>query len=272
MSFVNVKIFFVLILFSISMMPVFAQSEETPFLTVKTDDIHYDEGDTIVISGQVATVIVDTPVILQVWHEGNMIDIAQFFPARDGSFSDTVLAEGEKWKNEGEYLVRIIYGEGKIAETSLNFTPTQEFLQTTDSIEVQIPNGGTFDVEYTITGGIVKDMVLDPEDFTLRVLLEAPEEGTISLKIPRDSLDAEKQNGQDEIFIVLIDNIQFPYEETETNSQTRLITINFEEQTSMIEIIGTFAIPEFGTMVMVILLIGIVTTIIVSKSRMNLQI
>ena len=114
-------------------------------------------------------------------------------------------------------------------------------------------------------------MILNPEDFTLRVLLESVDEGTISLKIPRDFLDAEKPDGQDEIFIVLIDNIQFPYEETETNSQTRLITIDFEEQTSMIEIIGTFAIPEFGTMVMVILLIGVVTTILVSKSRTNLQ-
>jgi predicted secreted protein with PEFG-CTERM motif len=271
MSFVNVKFLFVLFLFSISIIPVFAQTEETPFLTVKTDDEHYDEGDTIVISGQVATVIVDTPVILQVWYEGNMIDIAQFFPAQDGSYSHTIIAEKPSWKSEGEYLIRISYGEGNIAETNLSFTPTQEFLETKDSIEVQIPNGGTFDVEYAITGGIVKDMILNPEDFTLRVLLESVDEGTISLKIPRDFLDAEKPDGQDEIFIVLIDNIQFPYEETETNSQTRLITIDFEEQTSMIEIIGTFAIPEFGTMVMVILLIGVVTTILVSKSRTNLQ-
>ena len=54
----NVKIFFVLILFTFSVLPVFAQSDEKPFLTVITDDESYDEGDTIVISGEVATVIV----------------------------------------------------------------------------------------------------------------------------------------------------------------------------------------------------------------------
>ncbi len=254
------------------MIPVFAQTEDTPFLSVKTDDSHYDEGDTIVISGNVATVIIDTPIILQVWFEGNMIDIAQFFPAQDGSYSHTIIAEKPSWKQEGEYLIRISYGEGNIAETNIDFTPKQEFLETRDSIEVQIPNGGTFDVEYTINGGIVNEMILDPEDFTLRVIIEAPDEGTISLKIPRDSLDAEKPNGQDETFIVLIDNVQFPYKETETNSETRLITINFEEQTSEIEIIGTFAIPEFGTMVMVILMTGVIATILVSKSRINLKI
>jgi hypothetical protein len=269
---VNVKIFFVLILFAFSTLPVFAQSEEIPFLSVKTDDNHYDEGDTVVVSGQVATVIVDTPIILQVWFEGNMIDIAQFFPAQDGSYSHTIIAEKPSWKKEGEYLIRVSYGEGNIAESNLEFTPKQEFLETKDSFEVEIPNGGTFDVEYTILGGTVKDIILEPDNFTLRILIESPDEGSLSIKIPRESLDAEKPNGQDETFIVLIDNIQFPYVETETNSQSRLITINFEEGDSEIEIIGTFAIPEFGTMIALTLAIGIMITTLVTRNKFQLKI
>jgi hypothetical protein len=269
---VNVKIFFVLILFAFSTLPVFAQSEEIPFLSVKTDDNHYDEGDTVVISGQVTTVIVDTPIILQVWFEGNMIDIAQFFPAQDGSYSHTIIAEKPSWKKEGEYLIRVSYGEGNIAESNLEFTPKQEFLETKDSFEVEIPNGGTFDVEYTILGGTVKDIILEPDNFTLRILIESPDEGSLSIKIPRESLDAEKPNGQDETFIVLIDNIQFPYVETETNSQSRLITVNFEEGDSEIEIIGTFAIPEFGTMIAITLAIGIMITTLVTRNKFQLKI
>jgi hypothetical protein len=269
---VNVKIFFVLILFAFSTLPVFAQSEEIPFLSVKTDDNHYDEGDTVVVSGQVATVIVDTPIILQVWFEGNMIDIAQFFPAQDGSYSHTIIAEKPSWKKEGEYLIRVSYGEGNIAESNLEFTPKQEFLETKDSFEVEIPNGGTFDVEYTILGGTVKDIILEPDNFTLRILIESPDEGSLSIKIPRESLDAEKPNGQDETFIVLIDNIQFLYVETETNSQSRLITVNFEEGDSEIEIIGTFAIPEFGTMIAITLAIGIMITTLVTRNKFQLKI
>ena len=268
----KIKIFFVLIFFVFSILPVFAQSDEVPFLTVKTDDNHYDEGDTVVISGKVATVIVDTPIILQMWFEGNMIDVAQFHPAQDGSYSKTIIAERPLWKNEGEYLVRISYGEGNIAESTITFTPKQEFLETTDSFEVEIPNGGTFDIEYTINGGTITDLILEPNNFTLLVLIESPDEGTISLKLPRESIDAEKPNGQDETFIILIDNIQVPYEETEINSQFRFITINFEEGDSEIEIIGTFVIPEFGVVVLLILVIGVIISIGLTKNKFQLQI
>ena len=56
-------------------------------VSVKTDDNNYDEGDTIVISGQVATIIGETPITLQLFSEGNMIDIAQVRVAQDGSYS-----------------------------------------------------------------------------------------------------------------------------------------------------------------------------------------
>lgn len=268
----KVKVFFVMMILMFTSVQAFAQSEDLPFLTVKTDDNHYDEGDTIVVSGQVETVIVETPIILQIWSEGNMIDIAQFFPAQDGSYSHTIIAEKPLWKNEGEYLIRISYGTGNIAESSITYTPQQEYLETTDSFEVQIPNGGTFDLEYTTNGGAVKDIILEPENYTLLIQIESPDEGTVSLKIPRNSLDASKPDGQDEKFIVLIDNIQVPYEETETNSELRFITINFEEGDSEIEIIGTFIVPEFGTVAALILLSGIIISIGLTKNKFQIKI
>ncbi len=276
MLFVNVKIFFVFFLLTFSSAQAFAQSDEIPFLTVKTDDSHYDEGDTIVISGQVTTVIVETPIILQTWFEGNMIDIAQFFPAQDGSYSETIIAEKPLWKTEGEYLIRVSYGTGNISETTITYTPKQDNLETTESFEVEIPNGGTFDVEYTIVGGKVIDMILEPDDFTLVVLIEAPDEGTISLKIPREVMDAVKPNGQDETFIVLINDVQLNYEETDSNSQSRLITINFDEEEDpmqRIEVIGTFAIPEFSTIAALILILGIIITVgITRKNQFKIEI
>lgn len=252
-------------------MPVFAQTDEIPFLTVKTDDNHYDEGDTIVISGQLRTVIPQTPIILQVFFEENLIDVAQFFPAQDGSYSHTILAEKPSWKKEGEYLIRVSHGEGNISETTITFTPKKEFLETEDSYEVEIPSGGTFDLEYSILGGKVVEMYLEPDDFTLGILLEAPDEGSLTLRLLRESIDALKPNGQDEKFIVLIDDIQFPYQETETNSQSRLITINFNEGDSEIKIIGTRVVPEFGVMTFLVFLVGITITIFVCRYRMPLQ-
>ena len=271
MLFVIVKIFLVLTIMIFFSIPVFAQSDDIPFLTVKTDDNQYDEGDTVVVSGQVQTVIIGTPIILQIWAEGNIVEVDQFFPAQDGSYSTTIIAEKPLWKIEGEHVIRISYGTGNIAESSIIYTPQQEFLETTDSFEVQIPNGGTFDVEYTINGGAVKEIILEPDNFTLSIQLETPDEGKISLKIPRESLDALKPNDQDEDFIVLIDNVQVPYEETETNSQLRFITINFEEGDSEIEIIGTFIVPEFGTVTALILLSGIIISIGFTKNKFQIK-
>jgi len=268
---VNVKISFIIILLTVSIVPIFAQSDDVPFLSVTTDDNHYDEGDIVLVSGKVKTVIIDTPILLQLWFQGNMISIAQFFPAQDGTYSHTIIAEKPLWNKEGEYLVRVSYGEGNISESTLTFSPKKEFLETKDSIEVQIPNGGTFDAEYTIVGGKVKDIFLEPDNFTLRILLDTPDEGTISIKLPRNAIDAIKPDGQDEKFIILIDDVQNPYTETQTSSESRLITINFEEGDSEIEIIGTFAVPEFGTIASLILIITMTVTIVVTKNKFQLK-
>ena len=268
----NHRISLTIILLVISITPAFAQSEGEPFLTVSTDDNHYDEGDIIVVSGKVKTVIADTPILLTVvFQDTKILEIGQFFPAQDGSYSHTIIAEKPQWSKEGEYIIRVSYGPGNTAESTLTFTPKQEFLETKDTIEVNIPNGGTFDAEYTILGGEVKNMILEPDNFTLRILLNAPDEGTISIKLPREAIDAIKQNGQDEKFIILIDDIQNPYSETQTNSDFRLISINFEEGDSEIEIIGTFAVPEFGVIASFILVAAITTTIILTKTKFQLK-
>ena len=263
------KIFYgILILIVISVLPVNAQTNP---ITVETDDSIYDEGDTIVISGQVAVVVPGTPVVLQVFHEGNLVDIAQIVLAQDGSYTHTIIAEGPLWDKVGDYLVRASFGEGNIAESEFNFTPKTESIETTKSFEVDAGSSGTFDVEYTIKGGEVKDMSIDSESFALIVEIDAIDEGVITLELPREFIDAEKQNGKDDIFIILIDNIEVPYQEIETNSDYRTITINFEQLDSEIMIIGTFVIPEFG-IIAIILLIGIASMILLTKSKLMIKV
>ena len=149
-------------------------------ISVQTDDNNYDEGDTIVISGDII-VVGETPVTLQLFTEGNLVDIAQIVVAQDGSYSHTVLAEGPLWKNKGDYVVRVSYGEGNIAESEFSYTPKSEKIETTTNFEVDAGSYGTFDVEYTIKGGTIKDMVVDSEIFALSVQIDATDEGTITL-------------------------------------------------------------------------------------------
>ena len=119
-KFIFYTLFFVLFLLGIN--TVYAQESQ---ISVQTDDNNYDEGDTIIISGQITSVIGGTPITLQIFSEGNIVDIASVTVSHDGSYSHTIIAEGPLWKKQGDYTVRVSYGEGNIAEIEFYFeTPT----------------------------------------------------------------------------------------------------------------------------------------------------
>ena len=246
-------------------------------ISVQTDDDNYDEGDTIVISGQIETIIGDTQVTLQLFRGGNMVEIAQIKISGDGNYSHTILAEGNLWKTQGEYIVKVTYGEGNVAETNFLFTPTSAVLETTDIFEVDAGNSGTFDIPYTIRGGTLLDISIDQDIFGLVIKIDASDEGKLVLDLPRKYIDAEKQNGKDEVFIILIEKknteiVETQYDEETSHSEIRTLGINFEEGDSSIQIIGTYVIPEFGTIVMIILTIGIMTSILLTKNKFQFKI
>ena len=88
------------------------------FFLVATSESTYEEGETVVISGEVTAIIGETPVTLQIFFESNLIEIAQLSVAQDGSYTHTINAEGPLWGNDGEYTVRASYGVGNIAEVT----------------------------------------------------------------------------------------------------------------------------------------------------------
>jgi predicted secreted protein with PEFG-CTERM motif len=266
----KIVIFYTLMILAV--IPIGTAFADEPLILVNTDDINYDEGDTIFISGTVFTIIGDTQVTMQLFYEGNMIEIAQIKVALDGNYSHTVLAEGPQWKNQGDYIVKVVYGEDNVAETSFNYTPESDIVEITNNFEVNAGNGGTFDVKYTIRGGTLEGITVEPENFGLMVKISTLDDGKILLELPREFIDAEKQNGKDEEFIILINNVQTTYEESLSFSEVRTITINFEEGDSEIQIIGTYVIPEFGTLVMIILTIGIMTSILLTRNRFQIKI
>ena len=270
----DLKIFSILvILMIIPVGTIFADS----LISVQTDDTTYDEGDTIVISGEIQTIIGQTPVTMQLFKDGNMVEIAQITVSKDGNYSYTILAEGSLWQSQGEYVVKVTYGEGNIAETTFLYTPKSEVITTTDIFEVDAGSSGTFDLDYTIRGGTLSNISIDENIFGLVVEINASDEGKIFLDLPRKYIDAEKQNGKDEVFIILVekqngDVVETTYKEETSHSEIRTIMINFEEGDSKIQVIGTYVIPEFGTIVMIILTVGIMTSVILTRNRFQIKI
>ena len=258
-----IQLFAISILFCSTAL-VYAQTEST--FTVKTSQAAYDEGETIVVSGNVKAIILDTPVTLQIFHEVNLVEIAQLIVAQDGKFTHTIIPEGPLWKSGGTYTIRVTYGSDNMIETNFEFYTKQSVEETTNIFEVDAGTSGTFDVSYTIRGGTVKDMLVDPDNFALIVIVDSEIDGSITLDLPRASIDAKKNDGTDDAFLVFIDGAEVPLEET-VNPNSRKIKIEFEEGDSDIEIIGTFVVPEFGVIVVMIFVIAIISSILISSKK-----
>ncbi|MCH1519864.1 MAG: PEFG-CTERM sorting domain-containing protein, partial [Nitrosopumilus sp.] len=95
------------------------------------------------------------------------------------------------------------------------------------------------------------------------------DEGSITLTIPRSVLDASINDDDDEFF-VLVDGEEVDFEEI-TTSVNRTLAIEFLAGTEQIEIIGTFVIPEFGTIAAMILAVAIISIVAISaKSKLNM--
>lgn len=252
--------------FSIAFLSAFAQTEE--LISIKTSEKSYEDGDTIVISGNVTAIILDTPITLQIFYENNLVDIGQVIVAQDGSYSFTLKAAGDNWKKDGTYTIRANYS-GKIIETTIEFFSKQSVIETTNIFEVDAGAYGTFDVDYTIRGGTVKNMLIDSEIFALIVIIDSESDGSITLDLPRISIDAKKSDNTDDTFLIFIDGAEVRPDETSTTQTSRILKIDFEEGDSDIEIIGTFVVPEFGSIAILILFLAIISAIFVSSKKFS---
>jgi predicted secreted protein with PEFG-CTERM motif len=260
---------------TVSIIPVFAQNSES--ITIDINKETYTQGDTIVVFGQVNKMIGGLPDIsIQIYHAGNLVFVAQPKLAADGTYAESIFASGELWKTNGTYLVRVFYTEEIIAETNFKFYNTEQTIDPSSTLSVNIPNASeVFDVGYAITTGEVTDIQIDKDNYSLIVDFNIDAAGNIVLSLPRDSFDAKTTEGSDDAFIVLITNIsgdtfEVEYEEVQTNTEYRTIKIPFVEGDYKIQLIGTYVIPEFGTIAIMILLVSIISVIILSKNKFPL--
>lgn len=238
-------------------------------INVKTDKESYNDGDTVVISGQVRDLLSGTPVSLQVFAaNGNLVTIEQIDISSDKTFTKEISAGGSLWKSKGTYTVKVLYGtKSRTAETTFEFGGSSGTTpKPTGTIGVDRTN---FVLSYKITGGSVLSVTPDDEANSLVVAIKTTSDGVLTITLPRALIDA-KINEQDDNFFVLIDGEEVEFEETTTDTD-RTLTIAFPDGAEEIEIIGSFVVPEFGTIAALILAIAIISIIAVSaKTRLSI--
>ena len=112
------------------------------------------------------------------------------------------------------------------------------------------------------SGASVTSITANADDDSVIIVIDAVDDGTLSVEL-HDKIIRAFDDGS---YFVLIDNEEVEFEQTGTN-----LTIPYEAGNEKIEIVGSYAVPEFGTIAMIILAVAIVSIIaITAKTRMTL--
>jgi len=240
-------------------------------IEVKIDKDRYNRGDIMIISGAVKSVVAGMPLTIQILDpDNNLVHIEQISVAMDGRFSLSVKVDGPVWSIPGQYSLVAQYGF-KHVSAIVSFQFEQADVPTAGVFNVKdMSSGQNFDLNYTISGGQVKSIVIDPHDISLVVQIDSITSGMVHLQVPRLLLDAKKPSNADESFLVLVDDNEITsFHEEASDYGYRYLDIPIVNGDSKIEIIGTNVIPEFENIssLVFVLAVGLVTVFTLMSSK-----
>jgi len=236
-------------------------------VSVWTDKTDYGHNDMIMVKGQVANVSGFPITVTVVSPLNNLVTVDQLTVAADGSFETTLNTAGAMWKYDGTYTIKVNYGSpeksnkvkveltGGVAYSPIFSTPTVPAKQCGAN---DISASGQC-IPYSISGGMVTSATLNTNDNSIVININAEDDGTLTINPETQVIDG--------IFMVLVDGEEWDDVEIVANK----VTIMFPAGAEQIEIIGTFVIPEFGTIAAMILAVAIISIIAISaKSRLSI--
>ena len=242
---------------------------QTATLTVKTDKSSYASSDDITVTGNLNATAIDQPILIQVKGPHNIDVIDQFNAAPDGSYSYKFRAGGlMNSDGSGTYTVTVSYKGTTTNQATFQYTATEIVGWKTFTIKV---GDKSYPVQYKITGGTVQNMVPSTNSSDLTVTISSTAAGTLDIRLPRNVIDAragsDGRSGADIGYELFADEVPLDsWNQTGQTVDIRTLSIDFEQGTETIDIVGTWALPEFGAIAAIILAIAIVG-IIVATTR-----
>ena len=246
----------------------FAQSNQV--LTVMTEKESYAAGEPVEILGLVDITLEGTDALIQVFSPiGNRVHLAQVGVDTDGSFSETVATSiGGVWKETGTYTIQVNYGDnstqvkfeyGGMMSAGVQTTPEfamEENENTSQSIMIE-----DYSLDYELTCAEIQSMTPDTEMKSMIIAIKTDCDGELTITLPKDVIDTD-ENG----FFVLVDGDETNHKASSVGEFWTL-TIPFSYGSEEIEIIGTFVIPEFGTIAALVLVVAISSILIISAKN-----
>lgn len=236
-------------------------------IRVWVDRNFYLYGSDVTVQGVVAN-LREMPVTVTTHNpQNNLIEARQIPLNPDGTFQTTIKATGSLWNKDGMYTIRVQYGSQPVndkATIEIVGSPGTMSSMDCEANQVAVKSStNTYCITYNVSGARVLSGTVGSETSAVTLRLEASSDGSLTLIIPRNVLDSKSASG-DSPFVVMADGQPLSSYETRTDQAARTLSIEFPDYVNEIEIIGTYAVPEFGAMAAVILAVAIVSIIAVS--------
>jgi len=243
-------------------------------ISIETDSDTYDHSSIITVTGQIANVDPNYLVVAlkSLAPNGNIAGVAQPEVNSDGSFVGIFNTSGYAWKNNGTYQITATY-LGIDATISIEIkdavktgmtvgtAATASIAETEAASIYEFPVG---QIAYDITcSATAPSFIGNGDDSTLDIYIDATDDGVLTIALDESII----KPFDDGTFFVLVNNEEVQDFVQEGNKLTIPCKVGDEK----ISIVGSWAIPEFGTIAVMILVVAIVSIIIVSaKTKLSL--
>ena len=237
-------------------------------ITIETDSDAYNHSSMIILTGHITAVDQnEVPVtIMVISPNGNIATIAQVSVNADGVFSTTFNTAGNAMKYDGTYQIQASYGFIETA-ISIELTNAIESAMTSDimetaetALEDAIKDG---QINWTIGNGVITSFFVNGDENSLVLYIEATDDGILDISLHEDII----KPFDDGTYFVTVNSEEIQDFEQIVNQ----LSIPFNADTEKITIFGGWAIPEFGTIAIMILVVAIVSIIALSaKTKLSL--
>ncbi|NWK05065.1 PEFG-CTERM sorting domain-containing protein [Marine Group I thaumarchaeote] len=248
-------------------------------ITMETDKDVYDHSSVITVTGQVDPIAEGSEVtfIVQRLNPVGITQIDQISVNSDGSFSTTISTASDMMKYDGTYLINAKYVD---VETTVSVELTNA-IETSEAAEIGTavtgitgtavtgPSGESFyklgagQIEYDMTCNATPGFFANADDDSIVIYLDPTDDGIITVTLHEELI----KPFEDGTFVVIVNN-----QEMQDFTQVgNTLTIPCVAGTEKIEIHGSWAIPEFGVIAAMILVVAIVSIIVITaKTRLSL--
>ena len=244
-------------------------------ITMETDNAVYDHASVITVTGNVEPVDPngsDVTIIIVRAVPSGIAGIAQVSVNSDGDFSTSIDTAAGSMKYDTTYLIKAQYVDAETT-VSIELTAADETYSSesvtattvtpeTETSLSELVGGGP--IEYDLTCSATSPTFWpNADDSTLEIHMEATHDGILTITLHEEVI---KPFG-DGTFFVFVNGEEV--QDFVQDGNTLIIPCKAGDE--KIEIVGSWAVPEFGTIAAMILVVAIVAIIAVSaKTKLSL--